>query len=128
MNVYTFYINLVEVYVVCTYTTGISIFSDGAKTHGKIRIPSEKYFSDGVPSEKYPQKYNDRKIKFFCGFTVRNNFSVGLTRTEKLCSPRLKLIFLCVSPHRKKEINAQKNTCFFSFGLVNSQKNSFRPD
>ena len=42
--------------------TRISIFSDGAKTHGKIRIPSEKYFSDGVPSEKYPRKYNDRKF------------------------------------------------------------------
>ena len=38
------------------YTTGISIFSVGAKTHGKIRIPSEKYFSDGVPSENNPQK------------------------------------------------------------------------
>ena len=63
-------------------TTGISIFSDGAKTHGKIRIPSEKYFSDGVPSEKYPQKYNDRKIDFFCGFTVRNNFSVGYTHRK----------------------------------------------
>jgi len=97
-------------------TTGISLFSVGAKTHRKIRIPSEKYFSDGVPSEKYPQKYNDRKIEFFCGFTVRNNFSVGLTRTEKLCSRRLKLIFLCVNPHRNKRIKAQKNT-FFSVGL-----------
>ena len=87
-----------------TNTTGISLFSVCAKTHRKIRIPSEKYFSDSVPSEKYPQKYNDRKI----GFTVRNNFSVGLTCTEKLCSPRLKLIFPCVNPHRKKEINAQK--------------------
>ena len=83
-------------------TTGILNFSVRAKTYGKIRIPSEKYFSDGVPSEKYPQKYNDRKIEFFCRFTVRNNFSVGLTRTEKLCSPRLKLIFPCVNPHRKK--------------------------
>ena len=62
-----------------------------------------KYFSDGVSSKKYPQKYNDRKIEFFCGFTIRNNFSMGLTRTEKLCSPRLKLIFLCVNAHRKKK-------------------------
>ena len=84
-------------------TTGISLFSVCAKTHRKMRIPSEKYFSIGVPSEKYPQKYNDRKITFFCEFTVRNNFSVGLTRTEKLFSPRLKLIFLCVNPHRKKK-------------------------
>jgi len=54
--------HLFIVYFVETVTTGISIFSDGAKTHGKIRIPSENFFSDGVPSEKYPQKYNDRKI------------------------------------------------------------------
>ena len=97
-----------------TCTTGISLFSVGAKTHRKMRIPSEKYFSDGVPSEKYPQKYNDRKIKIFCEFTVRNNFSMGLTCTEKLFSPRLKLIFLCVNPHRNKRINAQKNTFFLS--------------
>ena len=79
----------------------------------KFEYRQKKYFSDGVSSENNPQKQSDRKIDFFCGFTVRNNFSVGLTRTEKLCSPRLKLIFLCVNPHRKKEINAQKNTCFF---------------
>ena len=86
-----------------TFTTGNSNISVCTKTHGKIRIPTEKYFSDGVPSENNTQKYNDRKIEFFCGFTVRNNFSVGLTRTEKLYSPRLKLIFLCVNPHRKKK-------------------------
>ena len=65
-------------------TTGISHFSVCAKTHRKMRIPLEKYFSDGVPSEKYPHKYNDRKIQLFCVFAVRNNFSVGVTRTEKL--------------------------------------------
>ena len=67
-----------------TNTTGNSLFSVCAKTHRKIRIPSEKYFSDGVPSEKYPRKYNDRKVQLFCVFTVRNNFSVGVTRIEKL--------------------------------------------
>jgi hypothetical protein len=39
-----------------------------------------------------------------CGFAVRNNFFVSLTRREKLCSPRLKIIFLCRYPHRKNEI------------------------
>ena len=43
-----------------------------------------KYFSDGVPSEKYTRKYNDRKIQLFCVFAVRNNFSAGVTHTEKL--------------------------------------------
>jgi len=66
------------------FTAGISLFSVRAKTHRKMRIPSEKYFSDGVPSEKYPRKYNDRKIQLFCVFAVRNNFCVGVTRTEKL--------------------------------------------
>ena len=37
-----------------------------------------------IPIEKYPQKYDDRKILLFCAFAVRNNFSVGVTRTEKL--------------------------------------------
>ena len=37
-------------------------------------------------------------------------FSVGLgEHTEKFISPRLKRIFLCSQPHRKKELNAQKN-------------------
>ena len=65
-------------------TTGISHFSVCAKTHRKIRIPSKKYFSDSVPSEKYTRKYNDRKIQLFYVFAVRNNFSVGVKRTEKL--------------------------------------------
>ena len=37
-------------------------------------MPSEKYFSNGVPSEKYTQKYNDRKINFFYVFAVTNSF------------------------------------------------------
>ena len=89
-----------------TCTTGISLFSVCAKTHRKMRILSEKYFPDGIPLEKYPRKYNDRKIQLFCVFAVRNNFSVGLTRTEKLCLARLKTKFLRGYLHRKKEINA----------------------
>ena len=76
------------------YTTGISHFV--CEHTEKMRIPSEKYFSDGVPLEKYPHKYNDRKIQLFYVFAVRNNFSVGVTRTKKLYSPRLKLnFFVC---------------------------------
>ena len=37
-------------------TTGILNISMRAKTHGKIRIPTEKYFFDGVPSENNTQK------------------------------------------------------------------------
>ena len=47
------------------------------KIHGKKRIRTEKYFSDGVPSENNTQKYNDGKISFFYEFAVRNSFSVG---------------------------------------------------
>ena len=96
----------------------LSLFLCVRKPTEKYRIPSEKYFSDGVPSEKYPQKYNDRKIEFFYRFIVRNNFSVGLTRTEKLCSPRLKLIFPCVNPHRKKNKHTEKKE-------LNTQKKLF---
>jgi len=36
-------------------------------------------------------------------------FSVGLGElTEKFISPRLKIIFLCSQPHRKKELNTKK--------------------
>ena len=87
----------------------LGFFSVCAKTHRKIRIPSEKYFSDGVPSEKYPQKYDDRKIQLFCVFAVRNNFSVGVTRTEKLGLARLKIKFLCIIPHRKKKNPTEKS-------------------
>jgi hypothetical protein len=86
-----------------------------AKTYRKMRIPTEKYFSDGVPLENNTQKWNDRKIEFFYRFAVRNSFSVGLTHTEKLRSPRLKIIFLCGYPYRKKGINAQKNVFFWRF-------------
>ena len=72
------------------FTAGISLFSVRAKTHRKMRIPSEKYFSNGVPSEKYPRKYNDRKIQLFCVFAVRNNFSVGVTRTKKIVLAQIK--------------------------------------
>ena len=85
------------------YNTGNSNTSVCAKTHRKIRIPTEKYFHDGVHSENYPQKWNDRKINCFCRFAVRNNFSIGLTRIEKLCSVKLKIKFMCIFPHRKKE-------------------------
>jgi len=58
-------------------TTGNSNTSVCVKTHGKRRIHTEKYFSDGVPSENNTQKYNDKKITFFCEFAIRNSFSVG---------------------------------------------------
>ena len=38
------------------YTNGNSNISVCAKTHGKIQIPTEKYFSDDVPSENNTQK------------------------------------------------------------------------
>ena len=57
-----------------TVTTRNSNISVCAKTHGKIRISTEKYFSDGVPSENNTQKENDRKIEFFYGFTAETIF------------------------------------------------------
>ena len=102
-----------------TYTSGNSNISVCAKTHEKIRIPMEKYFSDGVPSENNTQKQNDRKIEFFYQFAVRNSFCVGLTRTEKSRSPRLKLIFLCGYPHRKKkQTHTKKHILFPSVRLT----------
>ena len=80
------------------FTTENSHSSVCAKTHRKMRIPSEKY----------TRKYNDRKNQLFCVFAVRNNFSVGVTRTEKLCSARLKIKFLCIIPHRKKKNPTEK--------------------
>ena len=103
----------------------LGFFSVCAKTHRKIRIPSEKYFSDGVPSEKYPQKYDDRKIQLFCVFAVRNNFSVGVTRTEKLRQPRLNLNVVCVYPHRKKEKPDRK---MIFLQVLHAQKNCVSPD
>ena len=85
-----------------------------------MQIPSEKYFSDDVPSEKYPQKYNNRKIQLFYVFVVRNNFSVGVTRTEKLRQPRLNLNFVCVNPHRKKE---QPDRKMIFLWVLRAQKN-----
>ena len=55
-------------------TTGNSHSSVRAKTHRKMRIPSEKYFSDGERLEKYTQKYDVRKIDIFYVFTVRKIF------------------------------------------------------
>jgi len=55
-------------------TTGNSHSSVRAKTHRKMRIPLEKYFSDGERSEKYTQKYDVRKIDIFYVFTVRKIF------------------------------------------------------
>ena len=41
--------------------------------------------------------------------TEKHVFSVGLGElTEKFISPRLKRIFLCSQPHRKKELDTQK--------------------
>jgi hypothetical protein len=75
-------------------TTGNSNSSMCAKTHRKIRISSEKYFT-----------HKNIMIKKFCAFAVRYHFSVGRIRTEKLVSPRLKINFLCINPDKKKEIN-----------------------
>jgi hypothetical protein len=68
----------------------------------------------------YPQKNTHRNR-----MTEKFNCSVGspseTTRTEKLCSPRLKIKFLCINPHRKIEINTQK-ICIFLSVQLNSQK------
>jgi len=90
-------------------TTGNSHSSVRAKTHRKMRIPSEKYFSDGERSEKYTQKYDVRKIDIFCVFTVRKNIFLCVVHSQKNVTARLNIFLVCVKPHRKKVKTRQKN-------------------
>jgi len=64
----------------------------------------EKYFSDGVPLE------NNIKIKFFCGFTIRNNFSVGLTC---IMFAQIKTNFSVLIHTEKRNKRTEKHMFFF---------------
>ena len=46
-----------------------------------------------------------------------NSFSIDLTSTEKLYSPRLKIIFLCRYPHKKGNKCIEENM-YFSIDLA----------
>jgi len=70
-----------------------------------MRIPSEKYFSDGVPSEKYPQKYNDRKIQLFCVFTVKQFFCGCYTHRKIMFGQIKNKIYAHYSSQKKEKPN-----------------------
>jgi hypothetical protein len=78
-----------------------------AKHTEKCKYRQKNIFSRDVPLEKYTQEYN----VFLCVHSQKQ-FFYGSHTPEKLVSPRLKINFLCVNPHRKKEKPTEKS--FFS--------------
>ena len=80
MQIYNKVVNIVPEH----HYWNLAFFCVCENTQKNTNTIRKNIFSDGVPSEKYPHKYNERKIQLFCVFAVRNNFSVGVTRTEKL--------------------------------------------
>jgi hypothetical protein len=69
------------------YTAGNSHSSVHAKTHRKMRIPSEKYFSNGERSENTHRNMMSEKLIFSVCSPSEKYFSVRSTLTEKCDSP-----------------------------------------
>jgi hypothetical protein len=93
-------------------TTGNSDFSVGAKTHGKMCIPTEKCFSDGDRQKNTHGNRMTENLNFSVGSPSEKHISVGQALTEKMVSAESKNNFPCVVTHRKK-INTDRKISFF---------------
>jgi hypothetical protein len=89
-------------------TTGNSDFSVGAKTHGKMCIPTEKCFSDGDRQKNTHGNRMTENLNFSVGSPSEKHISVGQALTEKMVSAGSKNNFPCVVTHRKKSTPTEK--------------------
>jgi hypothetical protein len=90
---FEFFFVMTYVGTLYTNTTGNSDFSVGAKTHGKMLIPTEKCFSDGDRQKNTHGNRMTENLNFSVGSPSEKHISVGQALTEKLVSARSKKQF-----------------------------------
>jgi hypothetical protein len=84
----------------------------GAKTHGKMSIPTENYFSDGDRQKNTHGNRMTENLNFSVGSPSEKHISVGQALTEKIGFRRIKKQF-SVCCYAQKKINTDRKISFF---------------